>query len=237
LEQGVFSDTIGFSPYFDGMTEGNESVIFNIVTPNACDGTFDTTSTIVQIIDYIPMTITSEDSLNICSDNGETAALWCNVSNGVPPYIYTWNPDFSYPNNDSITVYPSNLEPNLNTYTVSVVDQCLKTIESNTISVYNQCELVVPNVLTLNNDNVNEFFIIEHLDDYDAVKLQVFNRWGNLIYENENYANDWSGTTKSGQVLNDGVYFYMVTPTSEKYEYDDQEKTLRTLHGFFQIIK
>lgn len=237
LPQGVFSDTIGFSPYYDGLTEGNETVIFNIVVPNPCENTFDTTSTIVQIIDYIPLTITSLDSINVCEENGEIAQLWCSVQNGVPPYIYSWSPDFGYPNNDTIIVYSSNLEPNLNLITVDVVDQCFKLVQSIPIEVYNQCPLVVPNVLTLNNDNINEYLIISNLEDYDAVKLQIFNRWGNLIYENEDYQNDWSGKTKNNQLLNDGVYFYTVTPTSEKYLYDDQKKTEFTLHGFFHIIK
>lgn len=237
LPQGVFSDTIGFTPYYDGLVEGNETVIFNIVVPNPCDGTFDTTSTIVNIIDYTPMNIQSEDSLNVCAEMGESAILWCIVANGVPPYIYSWDPDFSYPNNDTITVLPNNLVPNLNTITVSVMDQCFKTIQSNIIEVYNQCPLIVPNVLTLNNDGVNEYLIIENSGDYDAIHLQIFNRWGNLIYENEDYQNDWSGTTKSNDPIVDGVYFYTATPTSEKYIYDDQKKTEFTLHGFIQIIR
>jgi len=237
LPQGVFSDTIGFTPVYDGLTEGNEVVIFNIVIGNPCDNSFDTTSTTVTIIDYIPLTITSLDSINICSDLGETGQIWCNVSNGVPPYLYDWNPDNGYPINDTITILPGDLEPNLNIFTVTVSDQCSKNITSIPISVYNQCSLVVPNVLTINNDGINEYLIIQNLEDYDAVHLQIFNRWGNLIYENVDYQNDWSGKTEKNKEIEDGVYFYKVTPTSEKYVYDDQEKTEFTLHGFFHIIR
>lgn len=237
LPQGVFSDTIGFTPLFDGLTEGNETVIFNIVIANQCDGTYDTTSTTVTIIDYNIMSISSLDSINVCGENGETALLWCAPSSGVPPYFYSWNPNNGYPSNDTITVYPNNLQPNLNIFTVTVTDMCGKNITSVPINVYNQCSLIVPNVLTLNNDNINEFFIIKNLEDYDAVHLQIFNRWGNLIYENEDYQNDWSGTTANNNKLNDGVYFYKATPSSIKYVYDDQIKTEFTLHGFFHIIK
>lgn len=236
LVPGVLSDTIGFSPLYDGLTEGNETVYFNIVVPNPCDNTFDTTSTVVTIIDYLPMNITSEDSINVCAETGDTGVLWCNVANGVSPYTYYWSPDLGYPNNDTISINSTDLEPNLNLYRVEIIDQCNKTIESIPIEVYNQCPLVVPNVITLNNDNINEYLIINNLEDYDAVHLKIFNRWGNLIYENENYQNDWSGTSKNNQV-NEGVYFYTVTPKSEKYTYDDVQKTEFTLHGFFHVIK
>ncbi|MCF8414799.1 MAG: gliding motility-associated C-terminal domain-containing protein [Crocinitomicaceae bacterium] len=237
LPQGVFTDTIGFTPLFDLLTEGTETVVFNIVIANPCNGSFDTTTTIVNIIDYIPLTISSLDSINVCAEIGESALIFCTVQNGVPPYAYTWTPNNAYPNNDSVIVQPSDLNPNLNVFTVNVLDQCGKSIQSLPIDVYNQCPLEAPNVLTLNNDGVNEFFLIENIDNYDAVKLQIFNRWGNLIFETEDYQNDWTGKTAGGTVVEEGVYFYTATPKSIKYVYDDQQKTEFTLHGFIHIIK
>jgi hypothetical protein len=217
LPQGVFTDTIGFTPLYDGITEGVETVTFNIVIENECDGTFDTTSTTVNIIDYIPLIISGLDSTNVCSELNEIAMLYCSVVNGVPPYLYVWDPDNSYPSNDTIFVLPSQLEPNQNIFNVTVTDQCGKTITLPPILVYEQCPLVAPNVITANNDN--------------------FNRWGNLIYENADYQNDWKGETENGTMLLEGVYFYKVTPKSSKFIYDDQEKTIYTLHGFFHIVK
>ena len=112
-----------------------------------------------------------------------------------------------------------------------------KSVTSPVVRVYNQCPLVVPNVLTSNNDNINDFLIIKNKEDYTEVSIQIFNRWGNLIYENSNYQNDWNGTDQSGKPLEEGVYFYMATPNSEKYEYDNKEKTLYTLHGFVHLVK
>ncbi len=237
LGVGVFTDTIGFTPLYDGITEGTETVIFNIVIENQCDGTFDTTSTTVNILDYIPMIISGIDSVNVCSEMNETALLYCTVGNGVPPYTFVWSPDNGYPSNDSILVLPDQLEPNLNIFEVIVTDQCNKNISLPPIMVYDQCPLVAPNIITANNDNINDFFIIQNLEDFDAVELQIFNRWGNLIYENSDYQNDWKGETSNGNLLTEGVYFYKVTPNSAKYIYDDQQKTQYTLHGFFHIVR
>ena len=91
-------------------------------------------------------------------------------------------------------------------------------------------------MLTLNGDLTNDVFIIQHLADYNNVRLQVFNRWGNLVYENTDYQNDWSGLTMDGKPLTDGVYFYTVLPDSEKYTYDDQDQTQFLLTGFLHIF-
>jgi gliding motility-associated-like protein len=237
LGVGVFTDTIGFTPLYDGITEGMESVIFNIVIENPCENTFDTTSTTVNIIDYIPMTISGIDSLNVCSGFGESAEIFCNVQNGVGPFSFVWTPNNGYPSNDTITVLPSHLEPNLNLFSVTVTDQCEKEISLQGIAIYDQCPLTVPNVITFNGDGVNDQLIIENLEDFDAVQLQIFNRWGNLIYTNENYQNNWAGEDLNGKAISEGVYFYVVTPDSGKYVYDDQQETQYSLHGFFHVIK
>ncbi len=182
------------------------------------------------------MSISAVDSLNVCADFGEGTNVFCTVKDGIPPYNYIWGPG-NFPNNDTVFVAPTLLQPYLNNFQVYIMDQCGKSITSPVVRVYNQCPLVVPNVITSNNDGTNDQLIINNWDDYTQVSLLIFNRWGNLIYENSNYKNDWNGTDRNGNPLEEGVYFYMATPNSEKYEYDDKEKTLYTLHGFVHVIK
>lgn len=70
-------------------------------------------------------------------------------------------------------------------------------------------ELEVFDAFSPNGDDKNEFFKINGLQDYPNNHLQVFNRWGNLVYEGSNYQNDWDGTW-NGQKLPDGTYFYLL---------------------------
>jgi gliding motility-associated-like protein len=234
IPTGVFSDTLGIEAVLDSITEGIETVGFNIIIENPCDGTYDTTSISLNIADYIPMTLQTTDSLNICVDLGESAYLFANVQNGAPPYVYVWTPNL--PNADTVMITPGMLAPNVNPFTVVVGDNCGKAIASDVILVYNQCPLTVPNVITVNNDGINDALIVTNLEDFDKVSLKIFNRWGNLLYENDAYQNDWKGIDNNGNRLSEGVYFYLVTPTSEKYVYDDQRETQFTLHGFFHLI-
>jgi gliding motility-associated-like protein len=236
IPTGVFSDTIGISAFYDSITEGTESVFFNIIIENVCEGTFDTTSISLDIIDYLPMVVNAVDSVNVCAEIGEDATLWCTVQNGIPNYGYYWQP-LTMPNNDTVVVDGALLAPNFNPFYVTVSDACGKTANSPLIKVYNQCPLIVPNVITSNGDGVNDFLIITNLEDYDKVSLTILNRWGTVVYENNNYQNDWKGHDQNGNALNEGVYFYLVTPTSIKYTYDDVTKTQFTLHGIVHLFK
>jgi gliding motility-associated-like protein len=62
--------------------------------------------------------------------------------------------------------------------------------------------VVIPNVMTPNGDNKNDKFIIENLMEWDTREVSILNRWGQLVYYNNDYKNDWDG----GKVA-DGVYF------------------------------
>ena len=232
---GVSADTIGIEALMDALVEATETVFFSVIVPNPCDGTFDTSSITLNLVDYQPMKITAPDSMNFCLAGGETPFLYCSLTNGVPPYQFNWEPG-AFPNNDTVSLAATALNPNQNLFYVEVQDACGKTISYNPIYVYNQCPLEAPNVLTLNGDMTNETFIVNNLEDYDAVQLRIFNRWGNMIYENDDYQNDWSGTDVSGKTVKEGVYFYTVIPQSAKYTYDDQEKTQYVLSGFLHIF-
>jgi gliding motility-associated-like protein len=232
---GVSSDTISIEALMDALVEDTETVFFSVIIPNPCDGTFDTTSISLNLVDYQPLEIDAPDSINVCVLGGEVPVLWCSVTNGVSPYQYNWEPG-PFPNNDTVSLGGFPLQPNQNKFYVEVQDVCGKAIAYNPIYVYNQCPLEAPNVMTVDGDGVNDVFIVQHLEDYDAVQVRIFNRWGNLIYENEAYQNDWSGTDVSGKKLVDGVYFYTVVPQSVKYIYDDQEKTQFMLHGIVHVF-
>ncbi len=74
--------------------------------------------------------------------------------------------------------------------------------------------LFVPNTFTPNNDNNNDIFFVFGYNLVLVKKLQVFDRWGELIFMRENVDpydlnNGWDGTF-NGKALNNGVYAYIV---------------------------
>lgn len=65
--------------------------------------------------------------------------------------------------------------------------------------------ILIPNTFTPNGDGLNDQFVIQGLMAFDQVEINIFNRWGNVIFSHQNYDNSWSG-----QGLNDGTYFYLI---------------------------
>ena len=69
--------------------------------------------------------------------------------------------------------------------------------------------LEIPNVFTPNDDGVNDFFTIKSTG-VKEIALQIFNRWGQLMYEFTGAKAAWDGITNNGQKATDGTYFYFI---------------------------
>jgi gliding motility-associated-like protein len=67
----------------------------------------------------------------------------------------------------------------------------------------------VPNVFTPNSDGTNDFFLPTSQVPITIVEFQVWNRWGQLVYENENPLSGWDGTQDGEPALSD-VYVYRI---------------------------
>ena len=87
---------------------------------------------------------------------------------------------------------------------------------STTVNIVFMCGLEIPNVFSPNNDGINNDFFISRLNTtfYDYSKFVVYDRWGVEVYTNGRYGLDgswWDGkTTKFGEDLPEGVYYYVL---------------------------
>jgi len=81
----------------------------------------------------------------------------------------------------------------------------------NQLFVLSDCSLGVsiPNTITPNGDSYNDFWIIENIEQFPDHIIQIFNRNGSLIFESNNYHNDWSGTY-NGSDLPATTYYYII---------------------------
>jgi gliding motility-associated-like protein len=83
-------------------------------------------------------------------------------------------------------------------------------------------DLVIYTGISPNGDLFNEKWIIQNIDllpDTRKNKVSIYNRWGDLIFEVDNYDNDTSvfnGVNKNGNEVSSGVYFYKIEFTSGK---------------------
>lgn len=77
------------------------------------------------------------------------------------------------------------------------------------LNISSTIECDIPNIFTPNEDGVNDFFDVPCLVNGQVAKLLVFNRWGDLVYQSDNYQNQWDGRHQ-GMPLPDGTYFYIL---------------------------
>lgn len=79
-----------------------------------------------------------------------------------------------------------------------------------------------PDAFTPNEDGINDTYTIYHLSSHIKVDLNVFNRWGDLVYQNSDYQNTWKGTCEAsaclGSELPVGTYF-VVAQLSNGYKH------------------
>ena len=73
---------------------------------------------------------------------------------------------------------------------------------------------LIPNAISPNGDSVNDLWKIPPHPKAGKISLVIYNRWGNIVYENHNYQNNWEGQCNQGIHINDrlpvGTYFYVI---------------------------
>ena len=81
---------------------------------------------------------------------------------------------------------------------------------------YPDAYLFIPNAFTPDGDGLNDVFTIKSYHNCKLLKLEIYDRWGVLIYQTQGYQVSWNGKANGFQVPV-GVYVYVVS-------YNDSEK-------------
>jgi gliding motility-associated-like protein len=98
------------------------------------------------------------------------------------------------------------------TLTVTDVNQCIST-DVAAVIVIPYC-IKVMNAFTPNGDGMNDRWLVTTgASCTKQISVAVFNRYGNTVYKNDNYNNNWDGTY-NGKPVPDGTYYYTITYTT-----------------------
>jgi len=68
----------------------------------------------------------------------------------------------------------------------------------------------IPNAITPNGDGANDFFIINKIENFPNNSLEIYNRYGNVVFDESPYTNSWNGQSFGGGDLPDGMYYYTI---------------------------
>ncbi|MBO6518034.1 MAG: DUF2341 domain-containing protein [Bacteroidia bacterium] len=66
------------------------------------------------------------------------------------------------------------------------------------------------NVITPDNNNENDVWVVQNLENYPVNEVSIFDRWGREVYTTKGYNNDWGATGENGKLLMDGTYYYVL---------------------------
>lgn len=128
------------------------------------------------------------------------------VSGGSGGYTYFWS-------NGEITADIFGLYEG--TYSVMVTDiyECTS-IDSIYVSKINKGCITMPNTFTPNGDGVNDTWVIQNVELYPQCNMQIFNKWGNIVFESIGYTESWDGTF-NGSLLPSGTYYFIFSPAEQ----------------------
>lgn len=102
-------------------------------------------------------------------------------------------------------------------FTIEICD-LLGACTSSLVTVDVDGDIIVYNGISPNTDSFNSYFKIANIDVFEPQnKVSIFNRWGSLVFEVDNYNNStnrFEGKNNNGNELPSGIYFYKIGFTS-----------------------
>ena len=155
--------------------------------------------------------------------NGTVRAI---VSGGQMPYRYQW----VNLNSSEFTSIVSSLAPGEYFLIVTDDNGCQTAMLSAVVPDERYPCLEERVVITPDGNGANDEFIIFCIGDLPNNNLEIYNRWGQLVFETENYDNTWAGTSQNGSPLPDGPYYYVL-------EYTNPDGTPVQAKGSLTIVR
>lgn len=144
----------------------------------------------------------------------EDGSIEVTVSGGTAPYTYSWVGPNGYTSADEDIF---NIGEGFYTLTVTDANGCTEVLDVTVTCVEDPAEddqpIVIYDVITPNNDGVNDSWIIDNFsaERYPDNEVVIFNRWGDEVYRAAPYDNEWIGQLlETGRIVPDGTYFYIL---------------------------
>ena len=85
---------------------------------------------------------------------------------------------------------------------------------------------MIPNTFSPNGDGIHDKWEISFLDSYPGATVEIYNRYGQIVFQSTGYKTPWDGTMK-GNPLPAGTYYFIINPKNGR----------KQITGFVDIIR
>ena len=144
-------------------------------------------------------------------------------------YNYTWTPTDGL---SCLDCFPPSVQPLEKVeYNLLIADKlnCFNYNVDFIVDVHPETFIKMPTTFTPNGDGVNDIIYVEGWGIRELLSYQIFNRWGELVFETNNLKEGWDGTYK-GKIQNNDLYVFKVRVSTWR----DEEKALE---GYINLVR
>ena len=194
---GKYKATI-YHSYISPTVGCSDEVIINVINQDNM-----ILSAKIEAEDDIEMEDFQKGDRDICTH--QRLKLKAPIAPSGHTYDYTWTKNGSSASTSPVYIFKE-LNPGNFTIELEIKNGCKSSIDVKTKS----CIIQIPNIITPNDDGINDYFKIILKDSKEPYFLSfpnstliVYNRWGTKVFESNNYQNDWNGDGAP-----DGVYYW-----------------------------
>jgi gliding motility-associated-like protein len=140
------------------------------------------------------------NGFNISAMGATDGSISVDANGGTAPYSYLWS-------NGATSATINGLAAGSYTVTITDANGCVQQL---TFTLDQPNVVQLPTGFTPNGDGYNDLFVVRGIEGHPDNQLLVFNRWGNVVYDQLNYRNTWGGENLQGELLPNGTYFVIL---------------------------
>jgi gliding motility-associated-like protein len=201
-----------FSPVQAGA--GIDSIRYTVTAANGC--TADTSQSI--LVYPTPLMTAGADKYLL-----EGSFVTLNGKATGNNLTYLWTPAAFLDNAAIATPKTTALQDITYTLLVTSADGC-KATDDVVVKVLKQIK--VPNAFSPNGDGINDTWVILYLDSYPDCTVDVYNRYGQVVFHSTGYTRPWDGRV-NGQSLPVGTYYWIINPKNGRTQVNGSVTIIR----------
>jgi gliding motility-associated-like protein len=193
---------------------GNHTIRYTYTSTGGC------TNAVEQVVPVFALPVANAGPDRVVLEGGNITIMGSGTGNGL---TYLWTPATGLDNPGAATPKASPTADITYRIQVTTAEGCTDTDE---MFIRILLKPIIPNVFSPNGDGINDTWEITSLESYPGATVEIFNRYGQVIFRSTGYSKPWDGKV-NGKDAPSGTYYYIVDPKNGRQK----------MAGFVDIVR